>query len=312
MDTELERFKTEINLSAYAAVEGYCLLKNESSKNSVAMKHPSGDKIIIARGQDNHWIYFSVRDDRDNGSIIDFVQNREKCSLGTVRSILRRWTGAGAPSPAPDLFAANVQKSSKDRQAVLAALAQMPNVTEHPYLKNQRALTKEITGDRRFLGRVKIDRKGNAIFPHFDEEGTCGYEIKNKGFTGFSAGGDKGLWVSRCFAGDESLVIAESAIDALSFHALYKWTNTRYVSTAGGWSPQTGNLLLKAVQEFPGSQVVLAYDNDAQGKAYETETRGLLSGCEKMIISLYSESKDWNEDLKASMYSSLLSKKQEL
>ena len=75
-----------------------------------------------------------------------------------------------------------------------------------------------------------MDTKGNAIFPHYDEEGTCGYEIKNKGFTGFSAGGDKGLWVSRCFAGDESLVIAESAIDALSFHALHKWKTARYVS----------------------------------------------------------------------------------
>jgi hypothetical protein len=311
MDAELERFKTEINLSAYAAVEGYCLLKNESSKNSVAMKHPSGDKIIITRGHDNHWIYCSVRDDRDNGSIIDFVQNREKCSLGTVRSILRRWTGSGAPSPAPNLFAANVQKSSKDRQSVLAALARMPNATEHPYLKNQRAIGKEITGDRRFLGRIKMDTKGNAIFPHYDEEGTCGYEIKNKGFTGFSAGGDKGLWVSRCFAGDESLVIAESAIDALSFHALHKWKTARYVSTAGGWSPQTRTLLFKAVQEFSGAKVVLAYDNDDQGKVYEAETRDLLSGCEKVILSMYSESKDWNEDLKGSVSPSLLPDKHE-
>jgi hypothetical protein len=162
------------------------------------------------------------------------------------------------------------------------------------------------------LGRIKIDGKGNAIFPHFDEEGTCGYEIKNKGFTGFSAGGDKGLWVSRCFTGDESLVITESAIDALSFHALHKWGTARYVSTAGGWSPQTGNLLLKAVQEFPGSKVVLAYDNDDQGKVYEAETRKLLSGCKKTIISMYSESKDWNEDLKYSVFPSMFPKKHDL
>ena len=34
---------------------------------------PGGDKIVIAQDEDQHWIYFSVRDDSDNGSIIDFV-----------------------------------------------------------------------------------------------------------------------------------------------------------------------------------------------------------------------------------------------
>lgn len=207
-----------------------------------------------------------MRDDRDNGSIIDFVQNREKCSLGTVRSILRRWTGSGAPCPAPDLFAANVQRSSKDRQAVLAALARMSNATEHPYLKNQRAVGKEITGDQRFLGRVKIDGHGNVVFPHYDEEGICGYEIKNKGFTG-----------------DACLVITESVIDALSFHALHKGSQARYVSIARGWSPQTRNLLLKTVQKFPGAEILLAFDNDAQGKVYGMESRELLSGYEQKI-----------------------------
>ena len=37
----------------------------------------SDDKVIIKRGMDGHYVYFSVRDDRDNGSIIDFVQFRQ-------------------------------------------------------------------------------------------------------------------------------------------------------------------------------------------------------------------------------------------
>ena len=32
------------------------------------------------------------------------------------------------------------------------------------------------------------------VFPHFDREGPCGYEIKNQGFAGFAVGGTKGLW----------------------------------------------------------------------------------------------------------------------
>jgi len=55
------------------------------------MRHPGGDKIVIARGEDDHWIYFSVRNDTDNGSIIDFIQHRRRCSIGEVRRELRPW-----------------------------------------------------------------------------------------------------------------------------------------------------------------------------------------------------------------------------
>jgi len=44
---ELDRFKTEINLSQFAASRGYQLDKRESSPNSAVMRHPEGDKIII-------------------------------------------------------------------------------------------------------------------------------------------------------------------------------------------------------------------------------------------------------------------------
>ena len=71
---ELEDFKSEINLTEYAAGQGYVLDRKASSRNSAVMRRDDGDKVVIARGQDRHWIYFSVRDDADNGSIVDFVQ----------------------------------------------------------------------------------------------------------------------------------------------------------------------------------------------------------------------------------------------
>jgi hypothetical protein len=114
---ELEDFKTTINLNEYAASEGYCIDRKASSRNSVAMRHTSGDKIVIARGQDNHWIYFSVRDDTDNGTLIDFVQNRKGCKLGGVRQELRPWVGSTRTlaRPHPDLFAQEIEKITKDR-----------------------------------------------------------------------------------------------------------------------------------------------------------------------------------------------------
>ena len=74
---ELERFKQDISLAEYAAGEGYVLVKNESSRNSFVMQRETdNDKIIVATGTDGHGIYFSVRDDADNGSIIDFEIGR--------------------------------------------------------------------------------------------------------------------------------------------------------------------------------------------------------------------------------------------
>lgn len=68
---------------------------------------------------------------------------------------------------------------------------------------------------------MRIDSRGNAVFPHFDLDGLCGYEIKNRGFTGFARGGAKGLWLSNAQDGDNRLIFAESAIDALSHAALF-------------------------------------------------------------------------------------------
>jgi hypothetical protein len=202
---ELERFKTAINLTEYAAGQGYLLDRRASSRNSVVMRHPNGDKVVIARGEDQHWIYFSVRDDSDNGSIVDFVQRRRHCTLGDVRRELRPWIGGAVARPALKLYVPEVVPVSKDRAGVIRALAAMRPVETHRYLEEERAIPRELLADPRFVGRILEDARSNAIFPHFDQNGPCGYEIKNHGFTGFAAGGDKGLWMSRVRGADTAL-----------------------------------------------------------------------------------------------------------
>ena len=88
-ERELERFKTEINLVAYAQSIGYQYLKRESSRSSAVLRHNSGDKIVIVTNTQGHGIYFSLLDDKDQGTIIDFVQQRNNFNLGEVRKELR-------------------------------------------------------------------------------------------------------------------------------------------------------------------------------------------------------------------------------
>jgi hypothetical protein len=85
LDPELESFKTSIDLRTYAAGQGYTLDRKASWRGSAVMRHANGDKVIIKRDADEHYVYFSVRDEADHGSIIDFVQHRLGLNLGAVR-----------------------------------------------------------------------------------------------------------------------------------------------------------------------------------------------------------------------------------
>jgi hypothetical protein len=54
------------------------------------MRSVAADKVIVKRDADQHYVYFSVRDERDDGSIIDFAMRRKGLNLGQVRKELRR------------------------------------------------------------------------------------------------------------------------------------------------------------------------------------------------------------------------------
>src|ERR1700722_12520120 len=99
VDPELEPFKTTINLRAYAAGLGYVWDRKESWRGSTVMRAPDGDKVIIKRHADGHFVYFSAHRDGDSGSIIDFVQQRRRLSLGAVRKDLRAWSRTPAIVP---------------------------------------------------------------------------------------------------------------------------------------------------------------------------------------------------------------------
>jgi hypothetical protein len=299
-DNELESFKNGIDLRAYAAEQGYQLDRKESWRGCAVMRHANGDKIVIKRDWDNHYVYFSVREDNDNGSIIDFVQNRQRLSLGAVRKELRPYIGM----PASQLPAfAPLPKTSKERMRVETEYAKMQDAMRHPYLEDERALPASLFADERFAGRIRTDARGNAVFPHFDQEGLCGYEIKNKGFTGFSSGGTKGLWLSHEHPDDNRLVFSESAIDALSHAVLFPDERARYASIGGKPNPVQPELIRAAIARMPEkSAIVSAMDaDDDGGKLAEVVRRAVnLTGRADLTYALQEPFgfKDWNDELR--------------
>jgi len=303
MDAELSSFKTAIDLRVYAASQGYQLDRKKSWRGNAVMRHPvTDDKIVIMRGMDAHYVYFSVRDDRDNGTIIDFVQFRQGMSLGAVRRELRPWIGQ-PPVPVPVFDV--LHKVEKNRMKVGMEWEKMREAVDgHPYLERRRALPRSLLTSERFAGRIRIDGHGNAVFPHFDAEGLSGYEMRNVRFQGFASGGAKALWLSHEFSADTRLVVTESAIDALSHAVLFPDHFARYASMGGKPNPQQPELIRAAAARMPhGADVVAAMDADADGRKLAEVVRQAVAltgrGDLHFRIQEPEGAKDWNDVLRA-------------
>lgn len=299
MTDELDRFKSEISLIDYACAEfGYELQARESSKSSKVLKC-GGDKIIVTR-QDGHDVYFSTGDDRDNGSVIDFLQRRKSLNLGQVRKELRQWL-PGAKRPAlqrPARAPEHAQAVTKDRAGVIQKWEQMKPYSGS-YLTHERGIDSRII---EAFG-VKRDERGNACFAHKDSSGITGWESKNKGFTGFAIGGDRRVtWTRIDDVPLRKVVICEAAIDCMSYAQLRHEPGTGYMSTSGtqfndDQREQLAGLLAKA--DAMGAKIVLAMDADAAGDKMAQELASMAPQGAEMAREVPGVGKDWNDALRA-------------
>lgn len=305
-EDELKRFKADINLCEFAASHGFVLDTRKSGRARAVMNHANGDKLIVSKGRNDHWVYLNAFDDRDKGTIVDFVLYRERCSLGEVRKILRGWSGAsgivsdlGIPSKMP-----NLKTPEHDALSVLARWDKA-TLTEgrHHYLEVERQIPVAVLSDARFKDVIRKDARGNALFGHWKDEELCGIEIKNRGFTGFAPGGIKGLWRTAPQPDDRELWICETAIDGLSVAALFGTSGRSIVSTAGHISSLQNELLVKAALSLPeGSRVILATDNDAAGIKLSQTIRERLEAA-NVTAPIHEclppeEGLDWNDVLR--------------
>ena len=299
---ELDKFKTDINLADYAQVNGYSIDKKKTSVNCLVLKNTEGDKILVGINQsDGHYFYSSVNNDRDSGSIIDFIQNRRTLNVGEVRKELRSWINAPSNPPySPKQATPKLTPSSPDRHKIITQFEAFKAIVTHPYL-TQRGISQQTTNDPRFQGRIYTDSRNNVIFPHADREGVCGYELRNQEFKSFSKGGIKGLWASNGSPDDTTLVICESPLDCLSYHQLFPDDTTRYFATGGTLSDKQKTLLKGVFDKFhnKGGHIMIATDKDEAGKQIEQELRNISPETSQINRIVPRHHKDWNEALMA-------------
>lgn len=297
-------FKQSVNLSQYAAGQGYELDRQKSTRSSLVMRHAaSGDKIIVSKKGAN-WVYFSVSNDTDNGTIVDFIANRTAKTLPEIGKELAAWTGGAGALPVYVL--PDVQEQGYDRARIQKAFRWMKPTTANPYLITERKIPVNILNHPRFAGRVFQDRYGNAVFPHEDGQGVCGLELKNADKGVFMRGSEKALWLGNIDLADTVLTLGEAAIDALSHFTLFRPQGASYGAVSGGMKDKQFDFLATIIKKMPKlEKIILAVDNDEGGEKIasriETYFAGKFTGEIIRHVPEW-EGMDWNEVLKMMPY----------
>ena len=292
---DLTTFKRDINLATFSAMYGYEVDRKKSTKTSIAMKSGNGKIIISKKG--SNWVYFSVFDETDSGTIVDFVANRSRKTIPDIGMFLSEWLGLGE-IPIPTY---QIENQSYDQDRVKAIFRKCKPIASNLYLES-RGLSTELLNSWRFQGRVLIDRHGNIAFPHFSDREVCGLELKNRQRGVLVKGSQRTFWRSNSRRSDKTLVVTEAVIDSLSYQQLFQLDDAMFLATGGGVSANQCQLLTRMLNETQHiERVLIATDNDSGGdriakRLLETVHKSQFNGSTSRHRPLH-DGDDWNDAL---------------
>lgn len=295
---DFEQLKHEIDLPSYASALGYKLDNKKSTQSSLVMLS-DGDKVVISR-KNGVWVYFSVYDDGDNGTIIDFVKNRTRKTLFEIVVHLSRWIGVSL-QPSTHCHTRLKRDPQYDPDRIQNIFKRCIPISSHPYLE-RRGILSGILDTYRLRGRVFQDVYGNVVFPHWKFGAVCGLELRNTDLKLFVRGSQKLFWRSRALQFDTTLILSESPIDALSYAILHPLKNAFLVSTSGGLSPAQ----MDALQNFISAKtlidtILIVTDEDPGGDKIAARLfEAIRLGGFKGVLDRHSPARrgqDWNDVL---------------
>jgi hypothetical protein len=299
---ELEKFKVYINLAEFATIFGYVRDRKKSSKNAPVMRHNSnGDKIVISKAKDGHYIYFNPNNRDDSGTIIDFIQNRTKYNLGQVRKKLREWLRNPRPKENID-----IKVSDNNSMKIVNSWNSLQefhiDTQEHMGIKSE-IINRFIQG-----GRVKTDRNGNLYFMLSDTNGICGFEkrtVDRKKY--IEEGSKKGLFTFGNLEDAKNIIIFESPMDLMAYLELGKDVSPEksfYVCTMGSLGA-VGKESLRAIRDYIQSpkvaykSIIVGFDNDEGGRKIYNDVQKIFYD-NSIFWDKPRDGKDWKEVLEKS------------
>ena len=281
MSDQFEFFKHSIPISQVAESLGYTFNKKKGKGRYKEYTHPDQPNIIITQHH-QYQLYFTRNDDRDKGSVIDFVKNRlhmfnvsNNNPYDGVNKVLSSLSAVPYVVP-PQQAKEPVRNKgfSMDDYHI-----RKPDAHDLRYLTSNRKISPRVLSD--FLTQIylvkKKDIKGkkpfwNIGFPMTNpiSREIKGFELVNYNWKQITAGTDKqrAAWISEQSDFPRNIVFGESAIDLISFHQLHghQIPSPVYVSTGGQFS---ANQVLGVVKAYPNAKLHSAFDNDLHGHLYD-------------------------------------------
>ncbi|MGB5052570.1 MAG: toprim domain-containing protein [Caldilineaceae bacterium] len=286
---ELELFKRDINLVNFILGQGFALDSSKSDRRTTVLR--SGpNKVCCWKSATSDWMFHDLRSGR-SGTILDWTRYEQGLSLGHARRALRAFLSRSPPKPLPSHHA-----SVKTPENAITGRSKAIHVwedaswTPNPSYLSQRGLSQSTLGDQRFTDTFRT-RFHAVLFPNFDVEGLCGYEIrKEDGSKRFGRNTYRGLWHSNNIRDSETVVVCESAIDCLSHFELYRW-DCAYIGLGGSLSRNSKVYLIHLLD--PSKHIIVATDNDRAGEDYFRQFREWFVNADRLTPI----GKDWSYDL---------------
>ncbi|TSJ79781.1 toprim domain-containing protein [Cardinium endosymbiont of Dermatophagoides farinae] len=288
--------KREVNLIQHAVSMGYILDREKSSKTWAVMEK-EGDKILIKNSpnQNDHWMYKSLIDEQEKGTIVDFMQKRGFSYQSICRSSSRHLDDRVVK----DQKSLSVELGDVFSQRHIAQEAFNNRVVEHQKGNYLACRGIDAVTYGCYIG-VKVGNQAVfALYRDIDSNGkgticsTISYQsdakvsMSDDGFFNSTKYFQKGLPLGLSVLVESGLpvkhiVVSESPIDALSYKQIHKPSEgTMYVATCGslseGVKKELANVFSNAMEN--GWSVTLAFDSDKAGRCMDKEVRELADTC---------------------------------
>lgn len=301
-DLTFQKIKEQVELPELLSHFGYNLKKGGHLGRGKWHVFEGDDTLVVFKGRGGDWMYFNAQDDRDKGSVIDWMKNR--MSSDRIAGI-SQLPGRNLWQSVNDHFRTylNLPEEQRPRLDLPPIVETAPGekfhsiYTQHcrplentAYLEG-RGITKSTIENPQFAGRIlnqlyTVQKEGmpaktfiNTAFPAYHEGRVVGLELKGEGFKGQAPESQftRSLWLSKLPEGQPAavLVVSESALDTLSYAQLHPAERALYASTAGTLTQNKIFELQRLLREEQIPAIRAAFDNDAQGHHFDTR---LLAG----------------------------------
>lgn len=280
IDQDQIRRARQTNLVQYLMSKGYSLRREPGKGENFRLVGYQG--LIV---QKNHFFRFGGRNEK--GNAIDFLVQIEGMTFPQAVEELLGYAAI------PEVKSVQEQRKNFELPAAAANYKRIIKYLKHRGIPEQ--IIKELIKRR----MVYQDQRGNCVFPCMDSKdrarGAFLRGTTKQRWVGVAEGSDVSYpWVLKT-AGEDSVTVVESPIDAISFLTLYPHTRG-YIIALGGLREKSINRFLTEHPEV--TVVVLALDNDEAGRSFALEHyRKLLQYYEVEIFHPPSQCGDWNDFL---------------